>query len=95
MPANYSSERPVCRAYETFAAAGSMTLLSPAPPSNGFGRSEDISQGKLTLRDGAARQAQAVGITACTLLRLFIRFIQATMFGVAASKAWPSGVARR
>ncbi len=95
MPANYSSERPVCHAHETFATAGSVTLLSPAPPPNGFGRPEDISQRKLMLRDGAACHAQAVGITACTLLRLFIRFIQATMFGVAASKAWPSGVARR
>jgi hypothetical protein len=40
-------------------------------------------------------EIQAAGITACTLLRSFMRPIQASMLGVAASKAWPSGVARR
>ena len=42
-----------------------------------------------------ACQVQVAGITARTLLRSLMRPIQASMLGVVASKACPSGVARR
>ena len=47
------------------------------------------------LRRLVACQGQVAGITACTLPRSLMRPIQASMLGVAASKACPSGVARR
>jgi hypothetical protein len=39
---------------------------------------------------GTGPGVQAAGITVCTLLRWFMRFIQAAMLGVFASMAWPS-----